>query len=65
MAKKKNPKDKMVFLGITIDQPLLERLNRYAKIQEISVSLTIRQALKKFLPVEYYNDSDGILREGK
>ena len=65
MAKKKNPKDKMIFLGITINPTLLERLNRYAKDNDYSVSFIIREALKKYLPMEYYNDSKGILRKKK
>ena len=65
MAKKKDPKDKKMFLGITIDQPLLKRLNQYAKANGYSVSFIIREALKSYLPLKYYNDSKGILRELK
>jgi len=65
MGKRKDPKDKMVFFGITINPKLLKQLNQYAKDNGYSVSFIIREALKSYLPLKYYNDSKGILRGRK
>ena len=63
--RKERFEDKMISLGVSINPVLSERLDRYAKDNGYSVSFTIREALKAYLPMKYYNDSKGILREGK
>jgi hypothetical protein len=63
MAKTK--KKKMVFLGITIEPNLRDMVHQYADDHGLNASLVVRQALKSFLPMRYFNDEKGILRENK
>jgi len=65
MGKKKDPKDKMVFFGITINPKLLKQLNQFAKENNYSASFVIREALKLYFNQQYYNEPDGILRGRK
>jgi len=71
MAKKKE--ERMITRCFSMDQKLSKILDDYAKSKDRSVSWIVRYALKSYLPAyqtiekpsKYYNDSKGILREGK
>lgn len=58
-------KKKIKIRAFKIDEELDGTLERYANEHDVSISWIIRQALKHFLPMQYYNDSEGILRQVK
>jgi len=63
MAKKK--KERVIVRCFSMDRILSKALDDYAESRDQSVSWIVRQALKSYLPLKYYNDEKGILRERK
>lgn len=58
-------KEKMLVRSFTVEREMFEAVESYAAEHGTNVSWVIRQALKMFVPLKYFTNEKGLIRERK